>query len=177
MTEVSNHRLRYKDQDVEFELEGEREFVEGQAKAFYEWIAQLQPQLMVQGRRVGLGRPRVVRPDGTVVETRIAPLPITPEHSKALQEFLRKVKPTGGPDVALAAGYFLTKELNQPEFITRDLTRVLEPIKSISVGNMSLAVRRAVERGLLIEHRRPEGGRSTYSVSELGIERVENGFV
>lgn len=166
------YKLRYKDMAVEFEVEGDKPFVEEQAKRFFD---DRLPVMGTVGRpRVGGRGPRGARGVSPVEQEEMQGTFM--EMAKNLQAYLREARPSGGPDIALAAAYHLTHDGGRREFATRDLTRLVDLVKNVTVGNMSLAVRRAVERGFMIEHKRPEGGRSTYSISDRGSSRVENGF-
>lgn len=96
-----------------------------------------------------------------------APKPMT------ITEFFARLKPSQDVEKALAAAYFLERYRNAADFTVEELKACILQGKIKPPANISLAVLRNAQKGLMAETGKREGGKKSWIVTQSGSEAVE----
>lgn len=103
-----------------------------------------------------------------------APLTQQPLEERPLTaaEFFAQLRPAQDVDKALSAAYFTDVFRNRSEFSAEELRQVLADAKVSPPSNVSLAVLRNAQRGLMAQKEK-HGKRITWLITQSGIEKVK----
>ncbi|HEY2461473.1 MAG TPA: hypothetical protein VGI16_11725 [Candidatus Acidoferrum sp.] len=88
-------------------------------------------------------------------------------------EFFFQIRPAQDVDKALAAAYFLDAFRSKGEFVGEELRQVLLEAKVSPPKNVSLAILRNAQRGLIAQKEK-QGKKITWLITQTGIEKIKN---
>lgn len=154
MTTEPQYLLRIKRGDFEFEVAGDKEFVESK---YYEAI----------NKQVNLHKSEVTKPVDTLSITTRKPL--------SLVEFMKEKNPKSHPTIITCFGYYLEKFKGLKNFGRDELVSCYAEAKMPQSTNTSQMINNAISNGHLMESQeKSEEGKKRYVVTQSGEAFVES---
>ncbi len=154
----ASYRFRLVRNGVEFEAEGDREFV-------LDMITQY-------GHPASGSAPRIQEND--IGATRLQPS--IGDKGLSVREFLRSFEIKKHTDYVLAFGYYLEKYTGQQDFTPADINKMYYEAK-LESSNTSQMVIQNIKRGFVMEKKGSEGGRKRYLLTSSGEKYIEKKLV
>lgn len=99
--------------------------------------------------------------------TKHKPKPMAPT------EFFAAIRPAQETDRVLCAGYFLETYGNVSNFTVDHVKQCLLQAKIPPPANISLAILRNAQKGLMVETGEKQGGKKAWTLTQMGIEAVQ----
>lgn len=155
------YRLRLVREGLEFEAEGDRDFVLEMIKQFVAGGASpakpIAPPLAGHGAFKGKAPPLVKSSDKAM----------------SVREFILQLESRKHTDLVLAFGYYLEKHSGQSAFAPADLNNLYYESK-LDTSNTSQMIIQNIKRGYMMEAKKPEsGGKKLYVLTNSGEKYIE----
>ena len=148
------HRLRLVREGLEFEVEGERDFVLEMIQQFVSNGSPVTAKMSAGAKRRegGLGKPS--------------------DKVMSVREFILQTESRKHTDLVLAFGYYLEKHSGQPAFAPADINNLYYEAK-LDTSNTSQMIIQNVKRGYMMEAKKPEnGGKKLYVLTNSGEKYI-----
>ena len=154
------HRLRLVRDGLEFEAEGDRDFVLEMIKQF------------VAGKSVATTTSTTGK--GQEVSTgRLSPALKLSDKAMSVREFILQLESRKHTDLVLAFGYYLEKHSNQSAFAPADINNLYYEAK-LDTSNTSQMIIQNIKRGHMMEAKKTEdGGKKQYVLTNSGEKYIE----
>ena len=163
---MSAHRFRFRRGELEFELEGEREFVEAQMAS---WLPKLLREAPAAKPEAPPQAPAEAEPaDGF----RRVPADFAPRVNVSLGEFVAMKQAEAAVDLVAVAGYYMEKYRRQERFSPEELAHELSALPAWAGREVAGPSEAAVAQGYM--ERLRDG---SYTMTYKGQNYVRNGLV
>jgi predicted transcriptional regulator len=154
------YRIRFKQGDAEFEVEGDRNYVTKAYQEMKEILGLSQPAKPVL---VAEGKP-----------SKLVRLKTLAEKSPSPREFIDRYGLTRHVDIVLAFGYFLERVRSLKSFTGADINTCYYEAK-VEPSNTSQMIINNIKKGLIMPSHK-SGSKKSYTLTRTGEEFVIGGF-
>ena len=155
------HRLRLAREGLEFEAEGDRDFV-------LEMIKQFAGGVISPAKPATPSSSRDAHPSGKTL-----PLVKSSDKAMSIREFILQIESRKHTDLVLAFGYYLEKHSGQSAFSPADINNLYYEAK-LDTSNTSQMIIQNIKRGYMMEAKKPEnGGKKLYILTNSGEKHTE----
>lgn len=161
-TSTTPCRLRLVREGLEFEAEGDRDFVLEMIKQF------------VGAAPSPSGAAAAAAPIGRDTSSGKGSIPIkSSDKVMSVREFILQLESRKHTDLALAFGYYLEKHSGQPAFAPADISNLYYEAK-LDTSNTSQMIIQNIKRGYMMEAKRAENsGKRLYVLTNSGEKYIE----
>ncbi len=156
----TGYRIRFKQADTEFEIEGDKKYVTATYREMKEILG-----LVQQTKPVLTGEPKEAK---STAARSIGGKASSP------REFIDRYGLKRHVDIVLAFGYFLEKVRGLRNFTGADINTCYYEAK-VEPSNTSQMVINNIKKGLIMQSRKT-GGKANYTITRTGEEFVAAGF-
>ena len=165
---MSAHRFRFRRGELEFELEGDRDFIEAQLA---EWLPALIGESAAGGLSIDVKPAEAPEPAPTDTFHRV-PKDFAPRVTITLADLIRMKEATRPVDVVTVAGYYMEKYRRQERYSPHDLQAELAGVEGWDCQSVEEPFELAVTSGFFEQLR--DG---SYTLTYKGQNYVQNGLV
>lgn len=155
------YRLRFRQADTEFEIEGDRTYV---TKTYQD----LKEILGLSER----AKPILTGEQKTTKSSLTKPLG---GKTSSPREFIDRYGVKRHVDIVLAFGYFLERVRNQKSFTGADINTCYYEAK-VEPSNTSQMIINNIKKGLIMPQSKKAGARASYTLTRTGEQFIEAGF-
>ena len=160
-TAQQSYRLRIVRQALEFEAEGDYDFVLEMIKRFIDTESPSVTKSPIATSKTPIAK-------GGVVTRAIAP-----EKGLSVREFILQLESRKHTDLVLAFGYYLEKHSGQHAFAPADLNNLYYEAK-LDTSNTSHMIIQNIKRGYMMDAKKgDEGGKKQYVLTNSGEKYIE----
>jgi len=150
---TNNYSIKYRKQDFEIEVQGDKNFVESK---FNELL-----QLKIPSSK-----------EIKNSEVQIISNPVDPGRKMSLPEFLNSKRYLGHSDRILLFAYYLEEYENSPTFHLRDIERCYDISRIPSTRNIPAYIGGLIKSGYLMETTERKDNKKTWKLTQTGSARV-----